>query len=118
MLDSELNQRVRVLHVRTRFVRSYRHINTNFKLQVDDRNIHRVCWSRLFGRFIEHGREKIGCSVEEAARLAGMETREWLAVEGGDVPRPAQLRAMADALEIDHDTMGSLAMFCRGAWEL
>ena len=93
-------------------------MSTAFRLQADHRLIERLCWASLFGRFIKHGREKTGRSVEEVARLAGMEPEEWLAVEGGEVPRPAQLRSMADALDVDHDTMGSLAIFCRGAWEL
>jgi transcriptional regulator with XRE-family HTH domain len=93
-------------------------MSSNFKIQVNDRNIQRVCRGRLFGSFIQHGREKTGLSVEEAARLAGTESREWQAVKGGEVPRPAQLLAIADSLEIDHDAMGSLAIFYRGAWEL
>ena len=47
-----------------------------------------------------------------------MEFRERLAVENGEVPRPEQLRAIADSLQVDHDTMGSLAIICCGACEL
>ena len=62
-------------------------------------------------------REAAGRSVEEAAHLAGMERREWVAIEAGYVPDPAQLRPMADALEIGYDKIAMLAVLCREAWE-
>ena len=43
-------------------------------------------YARLFGRCIEKIRESSGHSVEEDARLAGMESSEWAAIEAGHVP--------------------------------
>jgi Helix-turn-helix domain len=58
-----------------------------------------------------------GRSVEEAARLAGMEASEWASVEAGFVPDPAKLRPMADALELRYDRIATMAVLCRDAWE-
>ncbi len=60
-----------------------------------------------------------GLSLEEAARLAGMRTSEWAAIEEGTVPQDAsRLRAMADAMQISFDQIGNLVLLCRAAWEL
>ena len=85
--------------------------------QEDFRRVQRLVWGKLFGLFIQKGREKRGCTVEEVARLAGMETSEWLAVEAGCVPDPRQLRPMADALALGYDKIAMLAVLCRDAWE-
>lgn len=62
-------------------------------------------------------REAIGCPIEEAARLAGMESSEWAAIETGHIPAdPARLRSMAAALEIRFDQMTLLVYPCQGAW--
>ncbi len=77
----------------------------------------RQSWGRLFGNCIGQTRETAGRSVEEAASLAGMETSEWLAIEAGCVPDPAQLHPMSDALGLRYEKIGLLAFICRGAWE-
>ena len=46
-----------------------------------------------------------------------MSTEEWLAVESGDVPDPAQLKPMAAALGIEPEQMGTMVQMCRGAWD-
>ena len=74
---------------------------------------------RLFGSCIQEARKTAGLSLEEAARLAGMRTSEWAAIEEGTVPQDAsRLRAMADAMQISFDQIGTLVMVCRAAWEL
>ena len=81
--------------------------------------LRRQAWGRLFGRGIEECRIKAGLSVEEAARLSGMEVSEWAAIEGGYVPTEIdRLRAMAAVLEISFDKMFNLVQLCREAWEL
>ena len=75
-------------------------------------------WRRFFGRFIESGREKAGLSVEQAATLAGIGVEEWTAIEAG-ATLPAtrqQLRAIADALNIEWGTMARIVLLCRHAW--
>ena len=79
--------------------------------------VRRMAWGRLFGSCIEKTREACGRSAEEAARLAGMETSDWLAIEAGCVPDPAQLHPMSDALGLRYDKIATLAMLCREAWE-
>ena len=88
-----------------------------FCRQNDIRIIRRRVWSGLFGFVIQKNRKAAGRSVEEAARLAGMEAAEWQAVEAGQVPYPAQLHSMADAIELGRDQIATLAVFCRDAWE-
>ncbi len=74
-------------------------------------------WRRLFGSMVQDCREALGRSVEEAARLSGMEASEWLAIEAGHIPAdPERLRPMADALEIDFEQMAMTVFLCQGAW--
>ena len=74
-------------------------------------------WRSLFGSMVQDCREARGRSVEEAARLAGMESSEWAAVEAGHIPAdPKRLRPMADALEIDFEQMALTVFLCQGAW--
>jgi hypothetical protein len=81
--------------------------------------IRRRSLGRLFGFCIQETRISAGLTVEEAARLAGMESSEWLAIEDGYVPQDVnQLRAMAGALEISFDKIATMVLVCRGAWEL
>ena len=49
--------------------------------------LHRRVWGRIFGSGIRAARTEAGLSIEEAARLAGMQLSEWMAVEDGHVPR-------------------------------
>jgi len=66
---------------------------------------------------IQDRREAIGRSVEDAARLSGMVSTEWDAIEAGHVPAdPARLRSMAAALEVRFDHMALLVYLCQGAW--
>jgi len=48
--------------------------------QEDFHRVQRLVWGKLFGLFIQKGREKRGCTVEDVARLAGMEPSEWAGV--------------------------------------
>ncbi len=83
----------------------------------DDYNLGRyLFWGRTFGLFVKESREKTGRSVEEAARLAGMEAREWRAMEAGMTPEPEQLHPIGDALELSHRLIDGLAEFCQDAW--
>lgn len=79
--------------------------------------VRRMAWGRLFGNCIEKTRIACDRSVEEAAHLAGMETSEWLAVEAGRVPDPAQLHPMSDSLGLRFDKIALLAFICQGSWE-
>jgi hypothetical protein len=79
--------------------------------------VRRMAWGRLFGNCIEETRIACDRSVDEAARLAGMGTSEWLAIEAGLVPDPAQLNPMSDALGLGFDKIAVLAFICQGAWE-
>ncbi len=79
----------------------------------------RQSMGRLFGFGIQEARKKADLSIEEAARLSGMEASEWMAVEEGSVPQDInRLRAMADAMQISFDKIATLVLVCRAAWEL
>ena len=55
--------------------------------------LRRQVWGRLFGRGIQEARKNARLSIEEAARLSGMEVSEWAAIEDGYVPQTTdQLR--------------------------
>lgn len=72
---------------------------------------------RLFGSMVQDSREMIQRSVEDCARLAGMESSEWAAIEAGYVPAdPSKLRSMAAALEIRYDQLLMMVHLCQGAW--
>ncbi len=92
-------------------------MSTMFYDQDDLRPVRRLVWGRLFGHCVGKTREAAGRSVEEAARLAGMEASEWAAIEAGYVPDPAQLRPMAGALECSYEKIALMAFICQGAWE-
>ena len=58
-------------------------------------------------------------SLEEAARLSGMEVSEWMAIEDGCVPQDInRLRAMAETMQISFDKIATLVLVCRAAWEV
>ena len=81
--------------------------------------LRRQVWGRLFGRGIQEARSKAGLSVEEAARLSGIEASEWAAMEEGCVPQTTdQLHSIAGTLEISYDRLLNLVLLCREAWEL
>ena len=75
-------------------------------------------WARVFGRFIKCGREKAGLSVENAAELAGIDARNWLAMETGAwLPATRQqVQFIAAALDIDWPTMTRIIAMCSRAW--
>ena len=84
---------------------------------VPNPSVSRRAWLEIFGGMIEERREAIGRSVEEAARLAGMESSEWAAIESGHIPaNPERLRSMAAALEVRFDELSLLVYLCQGAW--
>lgn len=75
-------------------------------------------WSRMFGHFIESGREKAGLSIAQAAYLAGMSAEDWAGVEIGTwLPTTRQqFRSMAGAIDMDWATMTRIILMCRQAW--
>ncbi len=96
-------------------------MSTNFKMfaPLPSSHLLRQSIGRLFGFCIQEARKKADLSIAEAARLSGMESSEWMAIEEGSVPQDVnRLRAMADAMEISFDKIATLVLVCRAAWEL
>ena len=82
-------------------------------------DMRRQAWGRMFGEGIQGTREGAGLTIEEAAKSAGMEASEWMAIEQGYVPQDTnRLHAMADAMGIRFDQIALIALLCREAWEL
>ena len=75
-------------------------------------------WSGIFGSGIESARMAAGRSIQEAARLAGMELSEWMALEAGVwLPQTSeQLMAIAGALEMDYVRLCNFVLLCWTAW--
>jgi transcriptional regulator with XRE-family HTH domain len=81
--------------------------------------IRRQSMGRLFAFCIQESRMSAGLSIEEAARLSGMSISKWMAIEDGCVLQDiSRLRAMAEALEVSFETIASMVLVCRAAWEL
>ena len=86
--------------------------------QEDLSRVQRRIWGRMFGLFIMAGRKKTGHSVEDIARLAGMEASAWTACEAGRVPQTAaELRSMAGALAFSDVQLATVVTLCRDAWD-
>jgi len=81
------------------------------------REVTRKVWGQLFGIFMRKARENCCLPLEAIALLAGMCTSEWLAIEAGAVPDPAQLEPMAAALGMSPEQMGVAVRICKGAWD-
>jgi transcriptional regulator with XRE-family HTH domain len=79
----------------------------------------RQTWGQMFGRFIRHDRLKTGRSVEECARLAGMDASRWELIEAGQVlpGSKEELQTMAVALDMEWSSMVTISFFCRSAWD-
>ena len=75
----------------------------------------RKVWGQLLGIFVRKAREKSCLLLEATAFLAGMRTSEWLAIESGHVPDPAQLDCMSAALGMNPGRMGVAVRICRSA---
>jgi transcriptional regulator with XRE-family HTH domain len=81
--------------------------------------LRRQSWGRLFGLGIRASRTEAGLTIEEAARLSGIELSEWMAIEDGHVPQETdRLRSMAAVLEVSSEKMLNWVALCREAWEL
>ena len=92
-------------------------MSNTFYMQDDLLLLRRQAYGRLFGSCIEKTRQACGRSLEEAARLSGMETSEWAAIEAGRIPDPGQFHPMSDALGLRYDKIALLAFICQEAWE-
>jgi len=77
----------------------------------------RKVWGQLFGIFMRKARQNSCLPLEAIALLAGVGVPEWLDIELGHVPDPAQLNSMAAALGMGSEQMGTVVQICRGAWE-
>ena len=78
--------------------------------------LHKI-WGQLFGIFMRKARMNSCLPLEAISLLARMSTEEWLDIEAGDIPDPAQLELIAAVLGMSPEQMGVAVRICRGAWE-
>ena len=87
-----------------------------------NQSVRRRAWSAILAGMIEERRRAVGLSQAEAARLAGMESSEWAAIEAGYLPEDlfsngsARLRSVAAALEVRFEDLALLVYLCQDAW--
>ena len=90
---------------------------TNFYPHDPESQIRRESWRRLFADIIETARRATGQKIGQAARLAGMELTEWLAVETGyKRPDEFDLHSMAPVLAMSPAQMQWIVSLCEEAW--
>jgi transcriptional regulator with XRE-family HTH domain len=66
-------------------------------------------WPWLFADLIRDLRLARGLSLDQAARLAGLEYSEWAAIESGHPPVDSErLRPVAGVLEVDWEDLSRL----------
>jgi len=98
-------------------MRSNAYMSMSIRNQKKSHEVLHKVWGQLFGIFMRKARMNSCLPLEAIALLAGMSTSEWLAIEAGDVPDPAQLDSMAAALGMNPGQMGVAVRICRDAWE-
>jgi hypothetical protein len=93
-------------------------MSMNYFIPIDpEALIRRETWRRLFADLIEGARRATGRKVRHAARLAGMEITEWLAIETGyKRPGAVEIDQMAPVLGMSRDQLSRLVHLCREAW--
>ena len=92
-------------------------MSMSIRSQRKSNEVIRKVWGQLFGIFMRKARQNGYLPLEATACLAGMSTAEWLAIEAGQVPDPAQLDLIAAVLGMSPQQMGVAVRICRGAWE-
>ncbi len=92
-------------------------MSMSIRSQRKSNEVIRKVWGQLFGIFMRKARQNGYLPLEATACLAGMSTAEWLAMEAGQVPDPAQLDLIAAVLGMSPQQMGVAVRICRGAWE-
>lgn len=79
----------------------------------------RQFYACALARYVRRRRAELGMTVEEAAKLAGMQISEWLALEAGWVPSErSEMRPIAEVLETSVSQISVLALICRHAQDV
>jgi hypothetical protein len=76
----------------------------------------RNVWARLFGIFVRRAREASILPLDGVACLAGMTPGEWLVMEAGRLPDPAQLDLIAAVLGLTPEQTEKAVRIYRLAW--
>jgi hypothetical protein len=72
----------------------------------------RIHYATALARYVRRRRQELGMTVELSAKLAGIETSEWDALESGWVPSDEELIwAIAGTLEVCQPQISLLAWF-------
>jgi hypothetical protein len=78
----------------------------------------RVHYTHLFARLVRDRRRELRLTVARAAELTGIELSEWIAIEGGWVPREHQeIRTISETLQVRTAELAFASLLSRCAQE-
>lgn len=73
----------------------------------------RQFYASALARYIRRRRTELGMTIEQAAKLAGMEISGWMSIEAGWVPEDRELSPVAEVLEVGVLQLSFLALVAR-----
>ncbi len=74
-------------------------------------------YGSALARTVRRRRTDLGMTIEAAAKLAGMEVSEWMALEAGWIPEAHELWPIAEVLEVRNSQIACLAVISRCCYE-
>ena len=78
-----------------------------------DLSARRQFYAAALGGYIRRRRTELGMTLEQAAKLAGMEISGWMALEAGWVPEDRELSPVAEVLEVGVLQLAFIALVAR-----
>lgn len=86
---------------------------TRLSASNSDLSARRQFYATALGRYIRRRRTEMGMTLEQAAKLAGMEISGWMSLEAGWVPEDRELSPVAEVLEVSVLQLSFLALVAR-----
>ena len=78
-----------------------------------DLSARREFYASALGRYIRRRRTELGMTIEQAAKLAGLELSGWMALEAGWIPEDRELSPVAEVLEVGVLQLAFMALVAR-----
>ena len=78
-----------------------------------DLSARRQFYAAALGRYIHSRRTELGMTIEQAAKLAGMEISSWMSLEAGWIPEDHELSPVAEVLEVGVLQLSFMALVAR-----
>jgi transcriptional regulator with XRE-family HTH domain len=86
-------------------------------VSTSDLSARRQFYGSALARYVRRRRTELGMTIEQAAKLAGMQMSEWLSLEAGWVPQSSELWPVAEVLETRNAQIVFLALISRCSYE-